>query len=36
MKKSFFGYLKSINFDKEVDDFMKYELTKLYFADKEQ
>ncbi|WP_086227755.1 hypothetical protein [Campylobacter sp. P0109] len=35
-EKELFGYLKSINFDKEVDYFMKYELTKLYFADKEQ
>ncbi|MBT0612816.1 hypothetical protein [Campylobacter hyointestinalis] len=29
-----FGYLKLINKNKKVDDFMKFELTKLYFKDK--
>lgn len=29
-----FGYLKLINTNKKVDDFMKFELTKLYFKDK--
>lgn len=29
-----FGYLKLINKSQMVDDFMKFELTKLYFKDK--
>ena len=29
-----FNYLKLINKNKKVDDFMKFELTKLYFKDK--
>lgn len=29
-----YGYLKIINKEKNVEDFMKYELTKLYFKDK--
>ena len=33
-EKELFGYLKLINNNKVVDDFMKFELTKLYFKDK--
>lgn len=29
-----FGYLKLINTNEKIDDFMKFELTKLYFKDK--
>lgn len=32
--KELYGYLKKINKNKQVDEFMKFELTKLYFSDK--
>ncbi|OCR98848.1 hypothetical protein A9K75_09650 [Campylobacter fetus subsp. testudinum] len=33
-EKELFSYLKTINNNKQINNFMKYELTKLYFKDK--